>query len=154
MNTTSTEQINALAAHTGSKPEDIKQSEYDKNIFEANGIEYLICSNMQATQRAGDDIKQSLWAFDTGFIVEHSTPEAIKTFCERIGANTYDDSPFTAIHSYCADVCEGANYLIEKMITDINQFIEDAISIDGRGHFLSTYDGIEYNVHENYIYQL
>jgi hypothetical protein len=40
--------------------------------------------------------------------------------------------------------CEDANETIAALITDIDEFIEDAICADGRGHFLNGYDGEEY----------
>ena len=38
---------------------------------------------------------------------------------------------------------EGANSLVEALIEDIDSFVEEAISSDGRGMFLSPYDSEE-----------
>ena len=44
-----------------------------------------------------------------------------------------------------------SNELLKAMITDIDEFVEDAVSAFGRGHFLSSYDGEE-NEEENIIF--
>jgi hypothetical protein len=38
---------------------------------------------------------------------------------------------------------ENGNDALLKLIDDIDKFVEDAIRHDGRGHFLSSYDGNE-----------
>ena len=53
--------------------------------------------------------------------------------------------------------CEGANDFIESLIEKtcgMDSFIESAISADGRGHFISSYDGNEeeISVFGKYIY--
>lgn len=53
-----------------------------------------------------------------------------------------------------ADLCENANPLVMALIDDINDFIYDAIIADGRGHFLSWYDGKEHEQNEFYIYRI
>ena len=53
--------------------------------------------------------------------------------------------------------CEGANdailALIKKTDGGLDGFVEDAISADGRGHFLSSYDGDENEENGFYIYR-
>jgi hypothetical protein len=53
--------------------------------------------------------------------------------------------------------CEGANdailALIEKTDGGLDGFVEEAISADGRGHFLSSYDGNENHESGFYIYR-
>jgi hypothetical protein len=41
------------------------------------------------------------------------------------------------------DLCEDANPPVEALIKDMDHFVSDAISADGRGHFLSSYDSEE-----------
>jgi hypothetical protein len=40
------------------------------------------------------------------------------------------------------------------MIDDPDEFIQDAIDSDGRGHFLSYYDGEETEINDYYIYRI
>lgn len=43
-----------------------------------------------------------------------------------------------------AELCEDANEIVKAMIgNNISLFLENAIKADGRGHFLSRYDGEE-----------
>jgi hypothetical protein len=57
------------------------------------------------------------------------------------------------ITAFQGDKCEDANDTIAAMITDMDEFIEDAICADGRGHFMNFYDGEEYESNGFYIYQ-
>ena len=130
--------IIALAKHLDIDPEDIEQSDYDDMAFEADGNEYLVCSDEEADDRAGDYIKDSLWAFNAGFIIDHS------------------ELPYEAtdmITGFQGAKCEDANDTIAALIADMDEFIEDAICSDGRGHFLNGYDGEEYEEDGFYIYQ-
>ena len=38
---------------------------------------------------------------------------------------------------------EGANGLVRALISDLDEFINDAICEDGMGHFIAVYDGYE-----------
>lgn len=116
--------------------DDIEQ--LDDTTFEADGEEYLVCTDEEAEDRAGDYIKESLWAFDPGFIIDHSPMP-------------YDSIDMIA--AFQADKCEDANPTIAALISDMEEFIEDAICADGRGHFLNFYDGEEYESQGFYIYQ-
>ena len=60
------------------------------------------------------------------------------------------DLPWEAcemISSFCENKCEGANDTIYAMIDrscgGIENFVDAAISVDGRGHFMNSYDGNE-----------
>jgi hypothetical protein len=126
----------ALAEHLDIDMEDIEQ--LDNTTFEADGETYLVCTDGEAEERAGDYIKESLWAFNTGFIIYHSSLP-------------YDATDM--VSAFQEAKCEGANETIAALITDMDEFVEDAICADGRGHFLNGYDGEEYESHGFYIYQ-
>ena len=105
--------------------------------------EYLILTDEEADEEAEEYIKSSLWAFNASFIIEHS------------------DLPWEAqemILSYQEDRCEEANETIGALITDMEEFVEDAIGADGRAHFLNTYDDEENEITINgetlYIYRI
>lgn len=95
-------------------------------VFEIDGCQYAVAtSEEEADEAAGEYIKDSLWAFNPSFIIQHSklpweAEEMVKFFQEK--------------------KCENANETIEALIEDMNVFIEDAISVDRRGHFLAPYD--------------
>jgi DNA-directed RNA polymerase subunit L len=44
------------------------------------------------------------------------------------------------------EACEDSNEDVKSLIEDMDKFIEDAISSDGRGQFLSSYDSNEVEI--------
>lgn len=101
--------------------------------------DYLVLTDDEADERAAEYIKGSLWAFNASFIIENS------------------DLPWEAeemVKSHQEKSCEGANDTIAALITDMDTFIEAAIGADGRGHFMSSYDGHEHEVGEYFIYRI
>jgi len=73
--------------------------------------------------------------------------------------NGYNDATVKAFQQMQESLCENANELVSAIIEDIDEFIEDAISSDGRAHFLSTYDDEENETEDDngetfYIYRL
>lgn len=50
-------------------------------------------------------------------------------------------------------VRNSANSIVKALINDIDTFVYDAIDADGRGHFLSFYDGREHEQDEFFIYR-
>lgn len=92
--------------------------------------DYLVLTDEEADEKAAEYIKDSVWAFNSGFIIQHSS------------ALDFDDASEQVIRAI-ADQCERGNAAMSKLIDDMDEFIEDAISADGRGHFMSSYDGNE-----------
>ena len=52
-----------------------------------------------------------------------------------------------------SSICEGINSIVKALIVDIDEFITDAIDADGRGHFISWYDGREHEQNDLFIYR-
>ncbi len=121
----------ALMQHLGIKENEVSQSVYNDELFEADGGEYLVLTDSEADEKAKEQILESVWAFNKSFLDCHS--EAISEL---------DEKSFSVIQ----EACEGANKAILAMIDDKERFINDAIACDGRGHFLSQYDGEENEV--------
>lgn len=107
-----------------------------------NEDDYEVYTDEEATQRAKEIILDSLWAFNASFILSHSKIDMDEKYLTKIQG----------------DLCEGANDLVRSMIDDIDDFVDDAISSDGRGHFMNTYDGEENEIKVNdeyyYIYRI
>jgi len=107
------------------------------NTYDADGCEYLVLTDGEANEYATDYIKESLWAFNVGFLSsETGLPEEI----------------FTALQPQC----EGANDSILKLLElgdGLENFADSAICADGRGHFMSSYDGEENEQGEYFIYR-
>jgi len=145
--------IRALCAEFDYLPDDVTigYNWYDEYpLFEVGSEEYLVLTAEEADHACRLYIEETLWAFNAWFIVQHSVLP-------------YSSDTVELIQGYQEDKCEDANETIKALITDIDEFVEDAISADGRGHFLSGYDGEEietdYQVTEDdkrvyYIYRL
>lgn len=144
----------ALANYLGmEKPEkDLIQKDISQdNVYTVGRSEYLVLTDEEANKRAREDIERSLWAFNTSFILEHCS-----TY-NRMSIWEYDSAK-EALNEVQSKCCESANELVRALIQDMDEFVEDAICADGRGHFISMYDGCE---HEEklgdiyyYIYRL
>lgn len=114
--------------------------------FEIIGQEYKVLTDEEADEAAADYIKDSLWAFNANFILEHTAASEDTTARE-------DEEIIKALRMVQENICEGANALVKALISDIDTFIEDAIDADGRGHFMSSYDGEEHESNGFYIYR-
>lgn len=127
----------ALTKFLEIETDEIEVNQYNEAILEANGHEYLVCTDEEAGEEAKERILDSIWAFNPEFLRAHlpdgMTEDVIKTI---------------------QTLCEGANEPLKAMIEDIDHFVDDAISTDGRGHFISGYDGEENEEDEYFIYRV
>jgi len=125
---TEQEKIEALAKHL------------DCSIDEAvvSMDDYLVYTDDEADEAVYNYIKESVCFFKSDFIAAHAEvdEEVIKKLQE--------------LH-------ENSNKAIKSLIKDFDHFVSDAVCSDGRGHFLSSYDGEENEVNVNgntyYVYR-
>lgn len=129
----------ALAKLLEVEADEIEQSSYDDKVFEYGREEYLVLTDSEADARVKESIEQSVWAFNKSFLNGHS--KAIANFPDKV---------FSALQ----EQCESANEAIKAMIDDFDYFVEDAVATDGRGHFLSGYDGEERESGKYFIYRI
>ena len=124
----------ALALHLTCDVEDVEACKYGAHTFEAEGHEYVVLTDAEADDAARTAAKDTLWAFRVEFLRSYITP----LNKERAG------KAFAAMQSA---LCEDAGPLVEAMLGDqLDTFLDDAVRIDGRGHFLAGYDGREVEV--------
>ena len=116
--------------------DDIEESTYDENTLCLGDDDYLVLTDEEADERAKEQIIESIWAFNSWFIVDH-TPEGIESDVVEI----------------MQEKCEGSNEAFKRMIVDLDAFVDDAICADGRGHFISSYDGKENEEGDYFIYR-
>ena len=137
-------QVRALCAHLDCQPDELskeRHDHYDMPVFSYGRAEYAIGDDTEANSAAFDYVKGSAWAFNASFILSE---------CEL------PDELDEAIKAMQEKQCEGANDAILAMIekcTTLESFVQSAISADGRGHFLSSYDGEENEEGEFFIYR-
>jgi hypothetical protein len=97
--------------------------------------DWLSLTDEEANAAAYEEITNLLWAFDYDFLYLFIPP------LRAIGRDTWGHM--------VSSVCEGANEFIKRLIGDDDDFaafVEAAIREDGRGHFLSHYDGEEHEL--------
>ncbi len=121
----------ALARHLKTPADDVTEESYGDNNYSAGGLEeYLILTDEEADQQAGDYIRESIWSFNGQFLADYMPGEL-----------TGDD-----IDAMRGDRCEDANSMMIALVEagqGMDALIEGAIAADGRGHFLGQYDGDE-----------
>mgnify|MGYP001175559686 CR=1 FL=1 len=122
----------ALAVHLDIDADVIAVRDYDDCLFgEGQDFdhEYLVLTDEEATQRAIDAARNSLWAFQKTFWGNYTdlSPSAVK-----------------AIGKAQEILCEDAGPVLEAIVgARLDEMLVDAVDVDGRGHFLAGYDGEE-----------
>ena len=95
--------------------------------------EILVCSDHSANVKAKAYIRDSLWAFRSSFILDQSrvksSPEVVQ-----------------ALEKVQTELCESANEFVFALLKSFRNFCQKAVEADGRGHFLSCYDGEEHSI--------
>lgn len=117
-------------------------SEELEGLMEEYKGDYLVLTDEEADEKVKEYIKESVWAFNASFLSsETGLPEDM----------------FTAVQPQCESANDAVLQCIEQSC-GLDEFVESAVSADGRGHFLSSYDGneIEVNTEEEtlYIYRI
>ncbi len=137
--------LTALSSYLECDADELSEESYDHyglTRYSLGNKEYAIGTDAEADEATQQAVKDSLWAFNASFILSE---------CEL--PSELED----AIKAFQEDKCESANdailALVEKC-SSLEDFTQSAVSADGRGHFLSPYDGNE-NEHDGfYIYRL
>ena len=109
-----------LASHLG-----VCVSEAESYIDDQD---YLVLTDEQADEAVREEIEEMVWAFNPSFLFAHTGVDSgtLKIVQESL--------------------CEDANEAITAMIKDFDYFVEEAVRMDGRGHFLAGYDHKEHEV--------
>ena len=136
----------ALAKHLECEPDDLRQAKYDHyglEVFSLGRKEYAVGTDEESDSACKQYIKDSAWAFRSSFICDYcNLPQELAEALEAMQSKR----------------CEGANdsilALIDKTDGGLDGFADEAISADGRGHFLSSYDGEENEESGFYIYRI
>jgi len=101
---------------------------YDDGDFS----EYRVLTDEEADELAYDYIMETLWAFSTSFLA---------------GETGIDEEVFIALANN--GKCESNNDAVASLIKSscgLQEFVDSAVSADGRGHFINSYDGNEHEV--------
>jgi len=155
------DKIIALAQFLDIDPEEVEQTSWG---YEADGAEYQVMSDSEADEACRQYIEDSIWAFNTWFLEQFIDEEdAIRYY--GFETSYYDEDEdeeididedeiwymntgynFTEWLEMRQQEAEGANddlYSLVNASSGLDAFVDAAISADGRGHFMNTYDGEE-----------
>ena len=135
---TQNEKVRALQNHLDLNDDEVNNITFNGDEFLHGDREYLILTDDEAEEKATDYIKESVWSFNSSFLSSHTG---------------IDEDVFKLL----SEKCESSNDAILSMIKDFDHFVGDAISSDGRGHFIASYDHDEHieeiNGDEYFIYR-
>ena len=132
----------ALAKHLKLSVDELDDVEFSEDesgsepeTFTYGQNSYLVLTDEEATKKCKEYIKDTLWNFNPTFLQQFIP----------LSEQALQHILFS----------ENAIPIIEKLLgNQLDDFIESAINCDGRGHFLASYDGVE-NEEDNYfIYKL
>jgi hypothetical protein len=101
-------------------------SEIEEMEVDEDRDNYICLTDSEADEKVKENILDSIWAFRPSFLSSFTG---------------FDVEVFEAIQNNGR--CESNNSAILSMIEDEDGLVSDAISADGRGHFMSSYDGNE-----------
>lgn len=116
---------------------------HETNLYSDKTSDYLILTEEEANYAVGYYIMHSLWAFSPEFLSSQTD---------------VDEKIFQILQENLYEECNDFFLTIIEQSCGIQNFVNSAIQCDGRGHFLSTYDGKEEEVHVGdtpiYIYRI
>lgn len=141
------ERLNALAEFLEVDVNELEESNYYNNGYSYGNQEYLVLTDKEADEKAREEIEETLWAFNADFILRHTS-----TY-DEMGCYEFEQAE-KALRRAQEECCESLNGLVKALIEDMDDFVEDAIMSDGRGHFIAGYDGYENEQNNYYIYRV
>ena len=96
-------------------------------VIEIDGKEWTLFTDEEADKAVKSYIEESLWAFNKSFLS---------------GQTGLPEEVFSTLQQGCESSNDAILSIVEKC-GDMDTLVSDAVSSDGRGHFLSPYDGHE-----------
>ena len=129
--------LQALASYLEECRQDLEETEIyvTNNIFELdNGEEYLVLTDTEANEYARSEIEDMLWTFNASWLASYT-------------------GLHEAVFESLAEGYENSNEAIMALINNagsMDEFVQDAIDADGRGHFVANYDGEEIELENDY----
>ena len=130
----------ALMIYMDCDPEDVDQRLYgNDNQYECCGDDYLVLTDEEADDAAEEQIKQSVWSFNSSFLKSYGVFQKMdQGMIDDLRRERYEDINDT---------------FVDMIGDDWDMFVHDAIASDGRGYFLAQYDHEEREEFGFYIYR-
>ena len=99
-----------------------------------NGDSYFVLTDDEADEYATSEIEDMLWAFNADFLASYT-------------------GLHKAVFDSLAEGYERSNEAIMALINNagsLDEFVQESIDADGRGHFVANYDGEEIELENDY----
>ena len=99
-----------------------------------NGDSYFVLTDQEADEYATSEIEDMLWAFNPDFLASYT-------------------GLHKAVFEALAGGYENSNEAIMALINNagsMDEFVQDCMDADGRGHFVTNYDGEEIELENDY----
>ena len=99
-----------------------------------NGDSYFVLTDQEADEYVTDEIENMLWAFSSDFLASYT-------------------GLHKAVFDSLAEGYERSNEAITALINNagsMDEFVQESIDADGRGHFVANYDGEEIELEDDY----
>jgi hypothetical protein len=161
--------VKALADFKEVETDEITDLSYG---FEVDSEEYMVLTDSEADDATKEYIEESIWAFNTDFLLGQMTLADVNKYY-GLEDSYYDEDTEEDVEIGDDEEVfymgmgmtleewikekqgeyESGNQELLRLIDDIDEFVEEAIRWDGRGHFLSSYDGDENEEGDYYIYR-
>ena len=119
---------------------EIDECAYDSDTLEADGAEWLVLTDEEATELANEAIERDLWAFRPEFLENYMPDGVDASILQAIAEAKYED----ASESFAAMLGEEGLESVKR----------DALASDGRGHFLAQYDFEERESGEYFVFRV
>ena len=97
------------------------------NTWSIAGADYMVLTDEEADDKTYEEVENLLWAFNSDFLANMTG---------------LDVAVFDTLSKLYEDSQEAIKAIVENTCT-MDDLVNEAIAWDGRGHFLSTYDGNE-----------
>ena len=134
-------EVRALCDHLKCGPDDLDLASYHHYglpVYILGREEYAIGTDSEADAAVAENIKDSIWAFNAEFLAD------------------FTDLPvemFQVSQKMCEEANDGFLKCVERADGGLAAFVSQAVSADGRGHFLSSYNGEEDEAGGFYVYR-
>jgi hypothetical protein len=129
----------ALALFLGVKVSDLDVPPYTDSTWGYGRKEWQVLTDSEADKAVYEYCKENAWAFGH---------DLVSSFVARNTKNVHSGELATALEAvHKTGLCETLNSLILALVGHsdelLMEFAEEAVKWDGRGHFLSPYNGAE-----------
>lgn len=123
----------ALASFLGIDSDEVEPSPYGGYAYDAEGETWAVLTDEESDAAVVEYVRESVWAFNSRFLADETGLPA---------------EMFAGLQDKCEDANDPILKVVESLAEDgLEGFAGRAVEADGRGHFLSQWDGEEREIY-------